>query len=469
MEERILAGPAIAAVSTPVGTGAVAVVRVSGKSSVDIVDTIFRPSGRSPLRDCPTHTIQYGWIVDPQTKAEVDEVLVMLMRSPRTFTREDVVEINCHGGAYVQRRILELLFQSGARPAEPGEFTKRAFLNGRMDLSQAEAVMDVIAAQTDLSLRSSVNSLKGGLGQKIDRIRGLLLELMAQMEANIDYPEYDVEEVTLEAVQQCCEAILSDMEGLWRTADSGRILQQGIRTAIVGRPNVGKSSLLNALLQQQRAIVADVPGTTRDTIEESVDLGGVPLRLIDTAGIRDTEDAVEKIGVTLARQVVEDSDLVLMVLDAGAGCGEEERALFQEIRHKEYLLLLNKSDLKTARGVEEIVMELGEPQAREHILAISAKEEEGLGDVVRWIKERFLDGGIVIGRDPMISNLRQKEALRRGMAGLRAVLRGVGEGIPQDMLLIDLADACDAVGEISGHSVRDDVIQEIFSRFCLGK
>ncbi len=429
----------------------------------------FRSADKSPLRGCPSHTIHYGWIVDPQTQNSVDEVLVMLMRAPRTFTKEDVVEINCHGGAYIQGRILELLLQNGARLAEPGEFTKRAFLNGRLDLSQAEAVMDMISSQTDLSLRSSIHTLKGGLSDRIEMLRGKLLDLMTQMEANIDYPEYDLEDVTLDQVRQTTAAIVGSMEELWGTAESGRLLRQGIKVAIVGRPNVGKSTLLNALLREQRAIVTDIPGTTRDTIEEFVDLGGMPLHLVDTAGIRDTEDVVERIGVDLARRAAEESDLILMVVDAGMELDGEDRAIFQQIKHKQYLILLNKTDLAVAHSADEFVAMLGEPQAGERILPVSAKKEKGLDAVESRIRKLFFDGSIAIGRDPLISNLRQKEALRRGIAGLRAVLRGVEVGIPQDMLMIDLTDAYDALGEISGHCVKDDVIQEIFSRFCLGK
>ena len=469
MADQYNGGPAIAAISTPAGTGAIAIIRISGRESIEIVDAVFQPADKSSLRDSPSHTIHYGWIVDPQTQDSVDEVLVMLMRAPRTFTREDVVEINCHGGAYIQGRILELLFQSGARLAEPGEFTKRAFLNGRMDLSQAEAVMDLISSQTDLSLRSSIHTLKGGLREKIDMLRGGLLDLMTQIEANIDYPEYDLEDVTLDQIQKTAAAILEKMEDLWRTAESGRLLKQGIKVAIVGRPNVGKSTLLNALLREQRAIVTDIPGTTRDTIEEFVDLGGMPLHLVDTAGIRETEDVVEKIGVDLARRAAEESDLILMVVDAGMELDGEDRAIFQEIRHKQYLILLNKTDLTAAHSADEFAAILGDPQAREHILAVSAKEEKGLDTVESRIRKLFFDGTIAIGKDPLISNLRQKEALRRGIAGLRAVLREVEEGIPQDMIMIDLTDAYDALGEISGHCVKDDVIQEIFSRFCLGK
>ena len=469
MADENYGAPAIAAISTPAGTGAIAIIRVSGKESIDIVDAVFQSADKSPLRGCPSHTIHYGWIVDPQTQNSVDEVLVMLMRAPRTFTKEDVVEINCHGGAYIQGRILELLLQNGARLAEPGEFTKRAFLNGRLDLSQAEAVMDMISSQTDLSLRSSIHTLKGGLSDRIEMLRGKLLDLMTQMEANIDYPEYDLEDVTLDQVRQTTAAILGCMEELWGTAESGRLLRQGIKVAIVGRPNVGKSTLLNALLREQRAIVTDIPGTTRDTIEEFVDLGGMPLHLVDTAGIRDTEDVVERIGVDLARRAAEESDLILMVVDAGMELDGEDRAIFQQIKHKQYLILLNKTDLAVAHSADEFVAMLGEPQAGERILPVSAKKEKGLDAVESRIRKLFFDGSIAIGRDPLISNLRQKEALRRGIAGLRAVLRGVEVGIPQDMLMIDLTDAYDALGEISGHCVKDDVIQEIFSRFCLGK
>ena len=329
--------------------------------------------------------------------------------------------------------------------------------------------MDMISSQTDLSLRSSIHTLKGGLSDRIEMLRGKLLDLMTQMEANIDYPEYDLEDVTLDQVRQTTAAILGSMEELWGTAESGRLLRQGIKVAIVGRPNVGKSTLLNALLREQRAIVTDIPGTTRDTIEEFVDLGGMPLHLVDTAGIRDTEDVVERIGVDLARRAAEESDLILMVVDAGMELDGEDRAIFQQIKHKQYLILLNKTDLAVAHSADEFVAMLGEPQAGERILPVSAKKEKGLDAVESRIRKLFFDGSIAIGRDPLISNLRQKEALRRGIAGLRAVLRGVEVGIPQDMLMIDLTDAYDALGEISGHCVKDDVIQEIFSRFCLGK
>ena len=454
----------VAALSTPVGTGGIAVIRMSGPKAFTIADQVFvSPFGKT-IQNAPSHKALYGWIQETSGE-KIDEVLVLAMKAPHTFTGENTVEINCHGGMYICRRILEALISAGAQMAEPGEFSKRAFFNGRMDLTKAEAVMDMISAQTSYSLKAAVNQLGGSLMRKIDQLRSQLMDTIVAMEVNIDYPEYDVPEISDEQVQENCRQVKAEVEKLLSTAESGRMLRQGVKVAIVGKPNVGKSSLLNMLLREQRAIVTAIPGTTRDVLEETLDLGGIPIRIMDTAGIRDTDDVVERIGVERALTSIDESDLVLLVLDATRPVEPEEMELFEKIQNRPYLLILNKKDVGVQTKASVLEALPGADAAR--FLEISAKEQQGMEALADEIKQLFFGGDLLVSDQPMVSNLRQKQALIRAGEALGRVLEC--EGFEQDLLLIDIRQACDELGEVSGRSTQEDVIQEIFSRFCLGK
>ena len=456
----------IVALSTPVGTGGVAVIRMTGSQAFEIADKVFVSAFGKKLSKAESHKALYGWIVEPSEREEkIDEVLALVMRAPRTFTGEDTVEINCHGGMYICNRIIQALIAAGAQMAEPGEFSKRAFLNGRMDLTKAEAVMDMISAQTSYSLKAAVNQLGGNLADKIDQLRSKLIDTIVSMEVNIDYPEYDVPEISDEEVHENCLVVREEVQQLLSTAESGRMLRQGVKVAIVGKPNVGKSSLLNMLLREQRAIVTSIPGTTRDVLEETLDLGGIPIRIMDTAGIRETEDIVEKIGVERAFASIEESDLALFVLDATRDIEPEELELFERVKDRQYLVVLNKTDAGW-QSKDSVLAALPDVDP-ERFLEISAKEQLGMEALTEQIKRLFFGGDILVSDRPMVANMRQKQALMRADEALARVIDGYG--FEQDLLIIDIRQACDFLGEVSGRSTQEDVIGEIFSRFCLGK
>ena len=471
----------IVALSTPVGTGGVAVIRMTGPQALEIADRVFVSAFGKKLSKAESHKALYGWIVEPSKNIDskkmdstdfnsdnlekIDEVLALVMRAPRTFTGEDTVEINCHGGMYICNRIIQALIAAGAQMAEPGEFSKRAFLNGRMDLTKAEAVMDMISAQTSYSLKAAVNQLGGNLADKIDELRSKLIDTIVSMEVNIDYPEYDVPEISDEEVNENCLAVRSEVQRLLSTAESGRMLRQGVKVAIVGKPNVGKSSLLNMLLREQRAIVTAIPGTTRDVLEETLDLGGIPIRIMDTAGIRETEDVVEKIGVERAFASIEESDLALFVLDATRDIEPEELELFGRVKDRQYLVVLNKTDAGW-QSQESVLAKLPGVDM-ERFLEISAKEQIGMEALTEQIKRLFFGGDILVSDRPMVANMRQKQALMRADEALTRAIDGYG--FEQDLLIIDIRQACDFLGEVSGRSTQEDVVSEIFSRFCLGK
>ena len=457
----------IAAVATAPGTGGIGIIRISGPQAVEIADTVFHtPSGKK-LASLHTHTINYGHVVDPASGETIDQVLVMLMRAPHTYTGEDTVEIQCHGGPFVEQRILETVVSAGAAPADRGEFSKQAFLNGKMDLSQAEAVMDLITSASEMSRRASIEQLAGNLAKEIENQCALLLDLTTLIEANIDYPEYDIEEVTYEKLLSEVSAVLERLEELYRTADSGIRIHQGVRTVILGRPNVGKSSLMNRILGRERAIVTEIAGTTRDVIEESVDLDGVPLRLIDTAGIRETLDTVEKIGVDLARKAAEGADLVLWLLDASAldsaELEEDPVEMLDFLKEKQYIILINKNDLTEDRTRPAFLPEDAP------LIWVSAVTGDGIKELSTRIRQMFFSGAVQADSQPMITNVRQKDALRRALEALRSAKTAVEEGMPEDIIMIDLTNTYDALGEISGKTLKSDVIDEIFKRFCLGK
>jgi len=456
----------IAAISTPMGEGAIAIVRLSGEEAVAIADQLFRsPSGKK-LKEVETHTIHYGRIVDPKSEEIAEEVMVSLMRAPRTFTREDVVEINCHGGIVSVNRVLQLALNAGARLAEPGEFTKRAFLNGRIDLSQAEAVMDLIRAKTDRAMNVALGQMEGRLSKLISTLRQEILEVVAHVEVNIDYPEYDdVEEMTHRILVEKATYIKGELEKLLQTAQQGKILREGLSTVIIGRPNVGKSSLLNSLVQENKAIVTDIPGTTRDVIEEYVNVRGVPLRLVDTAGIRETEDIVERIGVERSREVLKKADLILLVLNSADDFTEEDKQLFAATEGMDVIVIVNKTDLPRKIDIDEV-----RQFAHNHqIVTTSLLEEQGIDDLERAIADMFFKGQIEAGDMTYVSNSRHIALLNQAHQAIEEVLNGIDFGTPIDIIQIDLTRTWELLGEIIGDTVQESLINQLFSQFCLGK
>jgi tRNA modification GTPase len=453
----------IAAISTPLGEGAIAIVRLSGDEALTIANKMYR--GKD-LTAVDSHTIHYGRIVEPDTEEMIEEVMVSVMKGPKTFTREDVVEINCHGGLASVNRLLELALYHGARLAEPGEFTKRAFLNGRIDLSQAEAVMDLIRAKTDKAMHVAVRQLDGKLSKLITRLRQQLIETVAHVEVNIDYPEYDdVEEMTLNLLKERIALVSEEITKLLAMARQGKILREGISTAIIGRPNVGKSSLMNALVQENKAIVTDIPGTTRDIIEEYVNVRGVPLKLVDTAGIRETEDLVEKIGVERSRQVLNEADLILLVLNNNDVLTDEDRQLLEIVRDMEVIVLINKTDLEATLDQQEVKRLIdGKP-----VVSTSLIEEAGVDELEQAIADTFFTGGIEASDLSYVSNARHIQLLNQAKQSLNEASLAIDSEMPLDLIQIDVTRAWELLGEIIGDTVQDSLIDQLFSQFCLGK
>ncbi|MGL9875692.1 tRNA uridine-5-carboxymethylaminomethyl(34) synthesis GTPase MnmE [Enterococcus sp. DIV0240d] len=455
----------IAAISTPPGEGAISIVRLSGEEAIVIADRIFQ-AGTKTLAQVPSHTIHYGHIVDPEENRLMDEVMLSVMKKPRTFTREDVVEINCHGGIVVVNQLLQLVLRQGARLAEPGEFTKRAFLNGRVDLSQAEAVMDLIRAKTDKAMNLAVNQLDGNLSHLIRILRQEILETLAQVEVNIDYPEYDdVEELTTRLLLEKATMVKGQIQALLATAQQGKILREGLSTAIIGRPNVGKSSLLNHLLREEKAIVTDIAGTTRDVIEEYVNVRGVPLKLIDTAGIRETEDVVEKIGVERSRKALAEAELILLVLNQSEGLTQEDKQLLELTAGSRRIILLNKTDLEPKLAPAE----LAQYAADEPIFSVSVLTNEGLDQLEQAIADLFFGGKTTDKDASYLSNTRHIALLENAVQSLSEVIQGIEAGMPVDLVQIDMTRCWDYLGEVVGDSVQDELITQLFSQFCLGK
>ncbi|MDF2921099.1 MAG: tRNA modification GTPase TrmE [Paenibacillaceae bacterium] len=453
----------IAAISTPLGEGGIAVIRISGEQAVQTAEAILH--SKIKLSQVSTHTVQYGHIVDRASGERVEEVLVTVMLAPRSFTMEDVVEISCHGGLVAVRRVLELVLASGARLAEPGEFTKRAFLNGRIDLTQAEAVMDLIRSKSDRASRIALKQMEGSLSKRIRGLRSRLLELMAHIEVNIDYPEHDVEELTSAHIQTETKAALTEIEALLRSAEQGKILREGLVTAIVGRPNVGKSSLLNALARENKAIVTEIPGTTRDVIEEYVTVNGIPLKLLDTAGIRETTDIVEQIGVSRSREALEDADLVLLVVNGAEQLQEDDRKLLSQLRDKQTLVLVNKTDLPLQLELAAIK----EMYQEQRIILLSVQEEQGLDRLEQAISALFFSGSVEAGDMTYVSNVRHIHLLKRTLLSLEEALNAAQAMVPIDLVQIDIRNAWEQLGEIIGDSAGESLIDQIFSQFCLGK
>ncbi len=461
----------IAAISTATGVGGIGIVRISGDTAVSVADMLFR--GRKTLAESESHRMNYGRIVDPATGETVDEVLAVKMKAPHSFTREDVVEIHCHGGPVITRRILELVLKQGVRPAEPGEFTKRAFLNGRIDLSQAEAVIDIITAKTDESAKVAVRQLEGNISRKIGQIRDALIELIAHIEVTVDYPEHDLEEITGQMVYDRLQSIRSDLMKLLSDFERGRVLREGISIVLAGRPNVGKSSLLNELSGKNRAIVTNVPGTTRDIIEEYINIKGVPVRMADTAGIRETSDIVEKIGVEKTHGAIEEADLVILLIDADEGIKSEDLDLIDKLENKKLIVLINKIDLVSEDEAEKLKSELEKRFAGKRdelkVLPVSALEGTGIDKLEEAISEMFLSGRLQQKDEVLLTNVRHKELIDRTVESIDAACASYEAGMPIDCITIDIRSAADYLGQITGESVSEQVIDMIFSRFCVGK
>ena len=449
----------IAAISTPLGEGAIGIVRLSGTDSFAIAQRIFK--GKD-LASVASHTLNYGHIVDPDKNEILDEVMVGAMRSPKTFTREDIIEINTHGGIAVTNEILQLVIREGARLAEPGEFTKRAFLNGRVDLTQAEAVMDIIRAKTDKAMNIAVKQLDGSLSDLINNTRQEILNTLAQVEVNIDYPEYDdVEEATTEIIREKTREFEALLTNLLKTARRGKILREGISTAIIGRPNVGKSSLLNNLLREEKAIVTDIEGTTRDVIEEYVNINGVPLKLVDTAGIRETEDIVEQIGVERSKKALKEADLVLLVLNASEPLTDQDRQLLEISQDSNRIILLNKVDLPEKIEIDQL--------PEDHI-KISVLKNQNIDQIEDRINALFFENAGLVEQDATyLSNARHISLIEKAVESLQAVNEGLALGMPVDLLQVDLTRTWEILGEITGDAAPDELITQLFSQFCLGK
>ena len=462
-EEKMKEFETIAAAATAMSSSGIGIIRISGEDAFSVMEKIFRPHNRNKnMAGQPSYTVHYGTIVDGEEV--LDEALVLLMRGPHSYTAEDTVEIDCHGGRLVMQRILDLVMRSGARPAEPGEFTKRAFLNGRIDLSQAEAVMDLIQSRNKMALKSSVSQLQGSVRQQIEKLRSRILYETAFLEAALDDPEHISLDGYAEKLYKTVEEIEGEIEKLLKSSENGRILREGIKTVILGKPNAGKSSLLNVLLGEERAIVTEIEGTTRDVLEEQLQLGDLSLSLLDTAGIRSTEDIVEQIGVERAKKQAEDADLILYVADSSRPLDESDEEILDLLKGRKALVLLNKSDLEAA-----ITPQMMEKRTNHKVLLISAKEEQGIRELEEEIRSLFFQGELDFNDEVLITNVRHKTALQRAKESLSMVMDSIQNGMPEDFYTIDLTDAYQALGTILGEEMGEDLINEIFGKFCMGK
>lgn len=457
----------IAAISTAMGNGGIGIIRMSGKESFKILEKIFRNNKgeKIDLNKIKGYTIQYGTIVDSKTEEKIDEVLVSFFKNPKSYTREDMCEINSHGGMVVEKQILEQCLKNGAILAEPGEFTKRAFLNGRIDLSQAESIMDLINSKTEKESKASINQLQGDLSNRINEIRHDLLDIMADIEASIDYPEYDIEEVTNSKALEVLENTKNKLESLKDTFKSGKILKEGIKTAIIGKPNAGKSSLLNKILKEERAIVSEIEGTTRDTIEEFIKIKGIPLKIIDTAGIRKTSDKIEEIGVKKALDIAKDAELVLVILDNSKDLTEEDKEILKLAESKNSIILLNKVDLKenNLENSEEL------NKLNKKIIKISAKNGNGIEELYNEIENMFQIKNLETDGEIIITNIRHKNQIEYAINNIDEAMNAVKNNLPIDIISISIKQTLEDLGKITGENVSEDIINEIFSKFCLGK
>ena len=457
----------IAAISTATGNGGIGIIRMSGKNCFEILEKIFINNKKEKLNieKIKGYTIQYGYIIDSESNEIIDEVLVSFFKNPKSYTRENMCEINSHGGMIVEKRILEQCLKNGANLAEPGEFTKRAFLNGRIDLSQAESIIDIINSKTEKEAKASVNQLQGFLSENITKIRHELLDIMADIEASIDYPEYDIEEVTNMKAIHTLSTVKNQLKELESSFNSGKILKEGIKTAIIGRPNAGKSSLLNTILKEERAIVSDIEGTTRDTIEEFVTIKGIPLKIIDTAGIRNTNDKIEEIGVEKALKVAKDADLILAIFDNTKELNEEDLKILELIKNKNAIILLNKIDIKDncLENKKEI------KDTNKKIIKISAKNRNGIEELYKEIEKMFNIKEIDIDNGTLITNVRHKNQITSAIKSMEEAINAINLNLPIDIISISIKQTLEDLGKITGENVTEDIINEIFSKFCLGK
>ncbi len=461
-----MATETIAAIATGMTNAGIGIVRISGEESFPIIDQIYRSrNGRTKLSESPSHTVHYGYICDGEKV--IDEVMILILKAPNTYTMEDTVEIDCHGGALVLKRVLETVLKYGARPAEPGEFTKRAFLNGRIDLTQAESVIDVINAQNDFALESSLHQLQGTVKEKIKGIRGAVLHEIAFIESALDDPEHISIDGYGEELMKQVDALAFQIKDLLQCSENGALLKEGIHTVIIGKPNVGKSSLMNALTGRDRAIVTEVAGTTRDILEDQINLNGITLNMTDTAGIHDTSDTVEKIGVEKAKSSLDQADLVIYVADSSSPLDQNDKRIFDLLKEKKVIVLLNKSDLQPVIS-EQDILSLAE-KSNDPVLSISAKDGTGIKELEHVIRKMFFQGEISYNNEIVITNIRQKAALKEALDSLEMVKQSIQDQMPEDFYSIDLVNACDALGKITGESVGEDLVNEIFSKFCMGK
>ena len=452
----------IAAIGTAVSSSGIGIIRISGPESFEIADQIFRAKNGKKIEEAKSHTIHYGHICDGDEV--IDEVLVMVMKGPHSYTAEDTIEMNCHGGVLMMKKILETVIRHGARPAEPGEYTKRAFLNGRIDLSQAEAVIDVINAKNQYALQSSVSQLSGAVSKKIKELREMIIYHIAYIESALDDPEHISLDGYSEELSGVLRPVVKEVEKLVASSDNGKVMSEGIKTVILGKPNAGKSSLMNVLAGEERAIVTDIAGTTRDTLEEHIRMQGISLNVVDTAGIRDTEDVVEKIGVKKAKSAADESDLIIYVVDGSCELDDNDQKIIDLIKDKKSIILLNKTDLNMVISKEELEKKTGQK-----VIPVSAKEVTGIEELEKEIKSLFYQGEIDFNDEVYITNIRHKKALTDALNSLNMVQESIDNGMPEDFYSIDLMDAYESLGSIIGEAVEDDLVNEIFSKFCMGK
>lgn len=456
----------IAAISTAMANGGIGIIRISGDNSIEIMSRVFRPAKKKDMREVHSYTAHYGYIYDGERK--IDECICLVMRAPNTYTKEDVVEINCHGGVIVMKKVLETVLKHGARPAEPGEFTKRAFLNGRIDLSQAEAVMDIISSQNEFALQSSLKQLEGSLRDKIQEMRKTVIHHIAAIESALDDPEHMSIDGYGKQLLIDIKKLKNDVGQLIDSSDDGKILKEGIKTVIIGKPNAGKSSLLNVLVGEERAIVTDIAGTTRDTLEESISIQGIPLNIIDTAGIRDTEDMIEKIGVDKAKEKIHSADLILYVVDVSRELDRNDENIMKMIDDKKVIVLLNKSDLDKKADIDLLNKKMKENKNWKYV-EISAKTHDGISDFYHILKDMFFEGKLSFNNEIYITNMRHKHALMDAQMSLSMVEQSILDDMPEDFFSIDLMNAYESLGFIIGESLGEDLVNEIFSEFCMGK
>ncbi|MBM7855824.1 tRNA modification GTPase [Desulfohalotomaculum tongense] len=457
----------IAAIATPLGEGGIGIVRISGPEAIEVGQKIFKAKYNKEWYNGPGFRLIYGHVHDKETGEIVDEALLSIMRKPKSFTGEDVVEINCHGGMLPLKKTLELAVKNGARLAGPGEFSKRAFLNGKLDLAQAESIIDIIRSKTDTGLKISMGQLQGRLSAKVNEMQSELLGMLAQIEANIDFPEDDIEEASLKQICRRSEAMLQEVNKLIAGAENGRIYREGVRTVIIGRPNVGKSSLLNALLKENRAIVTDIPGTTRDIIEEFINIGGIPLKIVDTAGLRETEDVVEKIGVERSKELISRADLILFVLDAAEGVTADDYKIIKLLpKNNNIIVIVNKIDVENSKiNARELKDKFNDTA----VIEISALQGRGLEQLEQEIVKLVMGGQVSVDDQILITNMRHKQSLEKAKLHLVEVKNGIEAGVPGDLVSIDIKNAWEALGEITGSTVSEDLIDKIFEDFCIGK